>query len=203
VAQDALDLTRVLGIDRFSVVGHDWGARTAYTLAALVPERLDSIAALSLAYSPKGTFPVPPFKQSRAWWYQWFMSVDCGADSVREDPIGFARISMGDLEPRGLVHRGRVQGDISYRGRWRHEPKDLQYDGLRERVKGVERLSVPTLMIQGMADGTVIPISTERKDGCFTNGYRRIELEGVGHFPMREAPEKVAAALIEHLRPNT
>jgi pimeloyl-ACP methyl ester carboxylesterase len=76
----------------------------------------------------------------------------------------------------------------------------MRYDGLRERVKGVERLSIPTRMIQGMADGTVVPIPSEGKDGYFTKGYRRIELQDVGHFPMREAPEKVAAALTEHLR---
>jgi pimeloyl-ACP methyl ester carboxylesterase len=67
LAQDALDLVNALGIRRFSVVGHDWGARIAYALAAIAPERLEAIVALSLGYSPRGAFPVPPFEQSRAW----------------------------------------------------------------------------------------------------------------------------------------
>ena len=54
LAQDAIDLMDALGIERFAVVGHDWGARMAYTLAALFPERLSSITALSLGYQPRG-----------------------------------------------------------------------------------------------------------------------------------------------------
>jgi pimeloyl-ACP methyl ester carboxylesterase len=52
LAQDAIDLADHLGWTKFSVVGHDWGARTAYTLAALFPKRLSSITALALSYSP-------------------------------------------------------------------------------------------------------------------------------------------------------
>jgi pimeloyl-ACP methyl ester carboxylesterase len=84
LAQDALNFMAHLDIERFSVVGHDWGARTTYTLAALAPERLNAIAAISLSYSPNSAFPVPPFEQSRAWWYQWFMSMDRGAQAVRD-----------------------------------------------------------------------------------------------------------------------
>jgi hypothetical protein len=47
-------------------------------------------------------------------------------------------------------------------------------------------------MIQGEADGTVLPQSTEAKDQYFTEGYRRLLLEGAGHFPTREAPAAVA-----------
>jgi pimeloyl-ACP methyl ester carboxylesterase len=50
LAQDVVDLADGLGLDRFAVVGHDWGGRAAYTLAALWPERLASIAALALGY---------------------------------------------------------------------------------------------------------------------------------------------------------
>jgi pimeloyl-ACP methyl ester carboxylesterase len=50
LAQDTLDLADILGLDRFAVVGHDWGARAAYTLAALAPRRLTTVAAIALAY---------------------------------------------------------------------------------------------------------------------------------------------------------
>ena len=85
---------------------------------------------------------------------------------------------------------------------WYHQARDAAYDPLRAHIKAVERLAVPTLMIQGLADGTVLAKSTEGKDDCFTAGYRRLTLEGVGHFPTREAPEAVADALIEHFRAN-
>ena len=57
MAQDVIDLADRLGISRFAVTGNDWGARVvAYTLAALFPEPVQAIAALALAYQPRGEF---------------------------------------------------------------------------------------------------------------------------------------------------
>jgi len=213
LAQDALDLMDSLGLTRFSVVGHDWGARTAYALAALAPERIATISALSLGYSPRGSFPVPPLEQSRAWWYQWFLSVDRGLESFARDPKGFARVQWETWSPPGWfddatfesVARSFENPDWisitanSYRSRWRAEPRDARYDTLHEKISATENLDVPTLMIQGGSDATVLPQSTEGKEKFFTAGYRRLVLNGVGHFPTREAPGVVANSLIEHL----
>lgn len=71
LAQDAIELLDVLGIERCTVVGHDWGGRAAYGLAALIPDRLDMIAALAIGYAPNRRFSTPGFGQARRWWYQW------------------------------------------------------------------------------------------------------------------------------------
>ncbi len=213
LAQDAINLMDALGIRRFSVIGHDWGARAAYALAAIAPERLETIAALSVGYSPRGAFPVPPFEQSRAWWYQWFMSVDRGAEAVARDPKGFARIQWETWSPPGWFTDADFDAVAlsfenpdwlaitlsSYRGRWRDEPRDPRYDALHEKIASTETLLVPTLMIQGDADGTVLPKSSEAKEKYFAGGYRRVVLDGIGHFPTREAPDAVADAVLEHL----
>jgi pimeloyl-ACP methyl ester carboxylesterase len=213
LAQDAIDLMNGLGVERFSVIGHDWGARIAYALAAIAPHRLSTLTALSLGYAPHGTFEVPPFQQSRAWWYQWFMSVDRGAEAVMKDPKGFARIQWETWSPAGwfddstfdAVAKSFENPDWiaitlnSYRGRWREEPRDPRYDHLYAMIAATGVLSVPTLMIQGSADGTVLPESTEHKEEYFTGGYRRFVLDGIGHFPTREAPNVVADAILEHI----
>src|ERR1700679_3413616 len=79
LAQDAIDLADHLRLEHFAVVGHDWGARVGSTLAALFPERLTALTALSLAYQPHGVFSIPDFQQSRRFWYQWFQCVEGGA----------------------------------------------------------------------------------------------------------------------------
>ena len=214
LAQDAIELMDGLGVARFAVVGHDWGARIAYALAALIPERLTAIAALSVGYSPRGAFPVPPFRQSRAWWYQWFMALDRGAEAIAEDPIGFARLQWETWSPPGWFDEAEFERAAqsfdnpdwlaimlsSYRSRWREEKRDPQYDPVQERIARVGRISVATLTIQGAADGTVLPQSTENLDGYFSGPYRRFLLDGVGHFPTREAPAAVAEELLKHLR---
>jgi pimeloyl-ACP methyl ester carboxylesterase len=215
LAQDAIDLMDALEIGRFAVVGHDWGARVAYALAALLPQRLSSIAALSVAYAPRGAFAVPAFRQSRAWWYQWFMSVDRGAEAVAGDPKGFARLQWETWSPPGWFDAAEFEATArsfenpdwlaitfnSYRSRWRKdEPCDPRYADVAQRIAAVEKLAVPTLMLQGAADGTVLPASSEGREKWFTGGYDRVVLAGVGHFPAREAAEEVARLLLSHLR---
>jgi pimeloyl-ACP methyl ester carboxylesterase len=214
LAQDAIDLVDALGVDRFAVVGHDWGARVAYTLAALVPERVNAIAALALAYQPRGEFSMPDFGQARAFWYQWLMYVDAGAAAIRRDPIGFARIQWETWSPPGWFDEDEFAAtagnftnpdwtDITlnaYRARFlSDEPRDLRYDDLRARLAGIERLSVPTLMIQGGADNCDEPSSSEGLEQWFTASYRRIVIDGVGHFPHREAADVVADHVLAHL----
>jgi pimeloyl-ACP methyl ester carboxylesterase len=88
----------------------------------------------------------------------------------------------------------------SYRSRWlEHEPWDTRYDGLQRRLHEAEHLAIPTLMIQGAADTCDPPSESEDQDKYFTAGYERILLDGIGHFPHREASDAVAAAIFSHL----
>jgi pimeloyl-ACP methyl ester carboxylesterase len=213
LAQDTLDLADSLGIARFAVVGHDWGARAAYTLAALVPGRITAVVALALAYQPRGRFAMPDFGQARAFWYQWLMYVDDGAEAVRSDPLAFARMQWDTWSPPGWFDDDEfgatAQGfanpdwaDVTlnaYRARFRaDEPRDARYDGLRRQLDTVEYIDVPTLMIQGGADQCDEPHASEGLDEYF-DSYRRVVLDGVGHFPPREAPDQVTAPVREHL----
>jgi pimeloyl-ACP methyl ester carboxylesterase len=214
LTQDAIDLADHLGYSKFSIVGHDWGARTAYTLAALFPNRLSCITTLALSYSPRGLFPTPSFEQSRRWWYQWFMTTDSGAEAVRADPKGFARQQWETWSPPGWFDEAEFKDtaksfenpdwmDITlnaYRSRWKEEPSDDRYAPLRKRLASVETLSTPALMIQGDADNCDPPSESEGQNPYFTGNYQRALLEGVGHFPAREAPSAVASEVLSHLK---
>jgi pimeloyl-ACP methyl ester carboxylesterase len=215
LAADAIDLLDALGLDRVPVVGHDWGARAAYTLAALAPERTAAIAALALPYQPRGAFTIPPFDQARAFWYQWLMYVEAGAGAVAADPVGFARIQWDTWSPPGWFDEAEFEATAesfanpdwvpitlnAYRSRFlAGEARDPRYDALAERLAQTERLATPTLMIQGGDDRCDEPAGSENQAHYFTGGYERIVLDGVGHFPHREAPDTVAQAIDRHLR---
>ena len=213
LAQDALDLVDALGIERFAVVGHDWGARVAYTLAALVPERMTAIAALALPYQPHGEFSMPDFRQARAFWYQWLVYLEQGVDAVRRDPTGFARVQWDTWSPPGWFEDDEFAATATsfmnpdwveitlnaYRARFLpDEPRDPRYDELRRRLADVGALTVPTLMIQGGSDYCDEARSSAGLDHWFNGGYRRVVLDGVGHFPHREATQTVAELVHDH-----
>ncbi|MDR5762694.1 alpha/beta hydrolase [Caballeronia sp. LZ035] len=214
LAQDAIDLADALGIAQFDVVGHDWGARAAYTLAALFPQRVRRMAALALAYQPRGAFRLPDFSQARRFWYQWFMSLDGGPDAVAADPKGFARIQWDTWSPPGWFDEAEFEITArafenpdwvpitlnAYRRRWRgDQPSDRSLADLYARLATIESINVPALMIQGGADACDEPASSEGQESHFQAGYRRVVIDGAGHFPLREAPEAVAAEVLRHL----
>jgi len=214
LAQDAIDLADALNIDRFAVIGHDWGARAAYTMAALFPMRLTALATLALAYQPGGVFRVPDFEQSRRFWYQWFQCTDGGSEMVRKDPVGFARVQWDTWSPPGWFDETEfaVTSETflgpdwaaitlnAYRARWiSGELTDARYDALQRKLCDIELLSTPTLMIQGASDSCDAPKESEGLDKFFIGGYQRLLLDGVGHFPHREAPGLVADAVLRLL----
>lgn len=214
LAQDALDFVDRLGIGRFSVIGHDWGARTGYALAALVPDRVLSLCALALAFQPRFEFRLPSYEQCRRFWYQFVMCGEQGAKRVTEDPIGFSRFQWETWSPPQWFAEDEFRDAAeawenpdyaaitlnNYRSRWlAGEAWDLRYNGVQLKLGESGRIGVPTLMIQGGSDFCDPPSESEDQERYFSAGYKRVLLNGVGHFPHREAPDVVAEAVLSRL----
>ena len=213
MAQDAIDLVEALKLDKFSVIGHDWGARIAYALAIIAPQRVKQIVTMAVGWQP-GELPTPSLKQTQAYWYQWFMATKRGRQTVRSNRKAFARIQWDNWSPSGWFNDALFEqtaksfenpdwSDItwhSYSVRWGEADKDPRYAELDFRVHTAQSISVPTLMVQGGSDGVNLPESSEGKDKYFTGGYARHIIQGVGHFPTREAPEAVNKLVMEFLR---
>lgn len=212
-AQDVIDLADKLKLGSFDFVGHDWGARTGYTLAALFPKRLERMVAIASPYEP-GPAKTPPLPQAQAFWYQWFLCTDPGMKLFREDPVAYGKRQWDTWSPEGWYTTadlaeaakswtGKDFADVvlhSYRSRWGHAEKDPAYAVLQARYESTVSLDVPTVFVQGLEDHCCLPETSDGMGRHFTNGYRRILVEGVGHFPQRENPKLVADEILRHLR---
>jgi pimeloyl-ACP methyl ester carboxylesterase len=213
MAQDAIDLSDALKLGKFAVVGHDWGARIAYVLAIVVPQRVTRMVTMAVGWQP-GELPTPTLKQAQAYWYQWFMATKRGRQLVRSNGKAFARIQWDNWSPPGwftdLLFERTAKSfenpdwpDVtwhSYSVRWGEADKDPRYAELDRLVSAAQVISIPTLMIQGACDAVTLAESTEAKDKYFTGGYERRVIPGVGHFPAREAPEVINKLVLEFLR---
>ena len=100
------------------MIGHDWGARIAYTLAIVVPQRVMRMVTMSVGRQP-GELPTPSLKQARAYWYQWFMATKRGRQMVRSNGKAFARVlggtsGIGRAVANKLAQRGeRTVADLN------------------------------------------------------------------------------------------
>jgi pimeloyl-ACP methyl ester carboxylesterase len=156
---------------------------------------------------------VPTYAQSQRWWYQWFLTVDGGAQAFRDDPLSFALCQWQTWSPTGWFDDAEFRrtaesfrnpdwADITlhgYRSRWRSEPLDARYTDARARIDATEKLAVPILMLQGAEDHCDPPAESEGQERFFTAGYERVVMDHVGHFPAREAPGQVASLALQHL----
>ncbi|RRA48514.1 alpha/beta fold hydrolase [Acidipila sp. EB88] len=212
-AHDILALANHLKLEQFCFVGHDWGAHAGYALAALAPRRVRSLVTLSVPFQPEPVTP-PPLPQAQAYWYQWLLCTKPGEQRFRKDPVAYGRAqwdawspgswySNAELEEAAASWRGTDFQDVvlhSYRSRWGHAPLDPRYAQLQARFAAVRTLSTPTLLIHGREDHCTLAETTDGAEQYFRAPYRRLLLDAVGHFPQREAPKAVVAAILDHLR---
>lgn len=215
-AQDIIELADQLGLRRFHFVGHDWGALAGYALAALFPERLKSLVAISVPFEP-GKHKPPAYPQARAFWYQWLLCSKPGEELFRSDPIAYGRAQWDAWSPPGWYteqdfekaaeswHGEDFQDVVlhAYRSRWGHAAPDPRYAKLQARLQATGVLHTPTMLLHGEDDRCELVRTTEGAERYFDKGYRRVLLERVGHFPTREKPTDSAQAILEHLRANT
>lgn len=211
LALDAIEMLNALKIERVSIAGHDWGSNTAEMMAVGWGERIDRIAMLSTP-SRLGGLETPPFWHARLQWYHWFQSTQRGAQAVREDSKGFARIMWDTWSPAGWFDDAvfdRVAESFanpdwtdvtlhSYRSRWDEAEPDSASTWLENKTKATKSLALPALYFQGELDGVNPPKTSEQMAKKFVGLFERIILPGVGHFPTREAPLVVAEYLVHH-----
>ena len=211
LAQDAIDLLDGLGIERVTVVGHDWGARADYLLAALWPARVERLIVLAVGYEtgikPGNKIPVA---QVHAYWYQWFFHSERGHEMLQENRRDFCHYLWHLWSPSWQFTEAEFTQAAaswdnpdwvavvlhSYRVRWGAAPPDPRYAALEARLTPQPLISVPTTVLHGELDGAALVASSEGKEQYFSGPYERRVLPGVGHYITREAPDAVVAAVL-------
>ncbi len=208
IAQDAKDFADALGLEKFTLVGHDWGGRAAYLFAANWPERLERLVALSVPYGGGPNQPLSP-AQRKAYWYQWFFGTEQARHALEEDRSTICRFLWETWGPLHFFDENEFQAASeawenpdwveitlhSYRYRWGRALPDPRYDALEASQLLTPPIHVPTIMLHGAEDGAALAEGSEGQDKCFTAGYKREVLPGIGHSIQLEQPDAVVAAV--------
>lgn len=181
------ELLDAIGLQRTSLVGHSYGGMVAAELAAHCPHRIRRLALIGalglwLDDAPVADFFIlSPEEQARAMWYDPTSDVAKAAMARPEDEQARAEADLD--RTRTLAAIGKFVWPIPDRG-------------LRKRI---HRITVPTLLIWGAADGIVPPAHGEEFHRLIP-GSRLLVLEQCGHMPQQECPQRFFPALLEFLK---
>jgi pimeloyl-ACP methyl ester carboxylesterase len=212
----ALDITALmdaLKIEKAIIAGCDWGARTANIIAALWPERCKAMVSVSgylIGSQAAGKKPLPP-KAELQWWYQFYFATDRGRDGYEQNRHDFAKLIWQLASPKwnfddATFDRSAAAFDnpdhvaiVIHSYRWRlglaeGEPK---YDDFEKRLAQAPVITVPTITLEGDANGAPHP-EPEAYAKKFTGKYAHRTLAGgIGHNLPQEAPDAFVDAIVE------
>jgi pimeloyl-ACP methyl ester carboxylesterase len=213
LALDVIALLDALGIERAVRAGFDWGARTAAIVAALWPQRCTGLVSVSgylIGSQEAGKRPLPPAAELQ-WWYQYYFATErgrIGYDTYRRD---FAKLIWRTASPKwafddATFDRSAAAFDnpdhvqiVIHNYRWRLGLADGEADHaeLEERLAQGPVIGVPTITLEGDANGAPHPDPSSYA-GKFTGAYSHRTIQGgIGHNLPQEAPEAFANAVIE------
>jgi pimeloyl-ACP methyl ester carboxylesterase len=213
VAVDMIALMDALKIQKAIVAGFDWGARTANIMAALWPERCKALVSVSgyLIGSPVANeTPLPP-KAELAWWYQFYFATDRGRAGYDKYRREFAKLIWQLASPKWNFDEATFERSASafdnpdhveivihnYRWRIGLAKGEPQYDDLEKKLASSPVISVPTITMEGDANGAPHPGDASYRDK-FTGKYEyRLISGGIGHNLPQEAPTVFAQAVID------
>jgi pimeloyl-ACP methyl ester carboxylesterase len=211
LAIDVINLMDALRIERTTLAGFDWGARTANIVAALWPERCRALVSVSgylIGNQEAGKAPLPPGAEYQ-WWYQYYFATDRGSKGYGKYCSEFANLIWKLASPKWNFDEATFLRSAAafenpdhvsivihnYRWRLGLANGEAQYEDLEKRLAASPNITVPTITLEGDANGAPHPEPASYASK-FSGGYtHRVIGGGVGHNLPQEAPQAFAQAI--------
>jgi pimeloyl-ACP methyl ester carboxylesterase len=213
VAVDAIALLDALKIEQATLAGFDWGARTANIMAALWPERCKALVSVSgylIGSQEAGKMPLPP-KAELEWWYQYYFATERGRAGYDKYRREFSKLIWQLASPKwdfddATFNRSAASFDnpdhvdiVIHNYRWRLAlaQGEAKYDELEKRLAAFPVITVPTITLEGDANGAPHPDPSAYANKFSGKYEHRLIKGGIGHNLPQEAPQAFAQAVVD------
>jgi pimeloyl-ACP methyl ester carboxylesterase len=213
LALDTIAFMDALKLQKATLAGFDWGARTANIVAALWPERVTGMVSVSgylIGSQAAGKLPLPP-KAELQWWYQFYLATErgrAGYDKYRHD---FTKLIWQLASPKwnfddATFDRSAASFDnpdhvaiVVHNYRWRLglAEGEARYDGTEQRLAEGPTIAVPTITLEGDANGAPHPEAADYAKKFSGKYSHRLITGGIGHNLPQEAPQAFAQAVVD------
>jgi len=213
VAVDVVALMDALNIGKATLGGFDWGARTANIIAALWPERCKGMVSVSgylIGSQESGKMPLPP-RAELEWWYQFYFATERGRAGYDKYRHEFSKLIWRLASPKwhfddATFDRSAASFDnpdhvaiVIHNYRWRLglAEGERKYDDLEGRLAEGPVITVPTVTLEGDANGAPHPEPSSYAKKFSGRYSHRTITGGIGHNLPQEAPQAFAEAVVE------
>jgi pimeloyl-ACP methyl ester carboxylesterase len=213
LAADIIALMDALKIEKATVAGYDWGARTANIMAALWPERCKAMVSVSgylIGSQEAGKTPLPP-RAELQWWYQFYFATERGRQGYEKNRHDFAKLIWKLASPKwdfddATFDRSAAAFDnpdhvaiVIHNYRWRLDlaEGEAKYADLEKKLATAPVISVPTITMEGDANGAPHPEPAAYAKKFAGRYEHRTINGGIGHNLPQEAPKAFAEAVVD------
>jgi pimeloyl-ACP methyl ester carboxylesterase len=215
LGNDLRELMDTLAIPRALLAGYDWGGRAACIVAALWPERAIGLVTgngFNIQDIANAGKPQAPDLEER-YWYQYYFHTERGVAGLTQYRDALCRYIWQLWSPHWSFDNTTFAASAasfdnpdfvavtihSYRHRYGNAPGDPALEETERRLAAQPKIGVPTIAVQGEADGVLPPALSENHGRFFTGRYERRLLPRIGHNPPQEAPRTFAQAVLDLL----
>jgi pimeloyl-ACP methyl ester carboxylesterase len=213
VATDIIALMDALKIEKATLAGFDWGARTANIIAAAYPERCRAMVSVSgylISSQESGKTPLPPSAELQ-WWYQFYFATERGREGYDKYRHDFSKLiwqlaspqwkfddATFDRTAKSFENPDHVAIVIhNYRYRLALAEGEPRYADLDKIIAATPVISVPTITMEGDANGAPHPPPAAYAKK-FSGKYEHRAIKGgIGHNLPQEAPQAFAQAVVD------
>jgi pimeloyl-ACP methyl ester carboxylesterase len=213
LAVDVIALMDALKIEKAIIGGCDWGARTACIVAALWPERCKALVSVSgylIGSREANRLPLSPNAELQ-WWYQYYFATERGRAGYEKYRHDFAKLIWQIASPKWSFDDATFDRSVAslnnpdhvsvvihnYRWRLGLAAGESTYDDLEERLAQSPIINVPTITLEGDANGAPHPDANSYAKKFSGKYAHRIITGGIGHNLPQEAPQTFAQAVID------
>jgi len=216
IGADLIALMDGLAVKRAVLAGYDWGGRAACVAAALWPERCTGLVSVNgylVQDIAKAMVPMRPEREVPLW-YQYYFQVERGRAGLAANRRGIAKILWQQWSPNwhfddacfertAIAHDNPDYVDIvihSYRHRFGLADGDPHYADLQRRLAALPVIAVPTITLDGDADGVVPATDGTASAPKFSARRSHHVVPHAGHNLPQEEPEAFAGAVMELIK---
>ena len=198
LAADVGALINASGAKRAHVVGHDFGARVAWAVAAQLAEQVVTVVPLSVPHPTAGLKSLPTSRQGLISWYIYFFQLPWLPERVFMGKDG-----KGGYLPKWLKAGGQTPEGADRDTRTMAEPGAFTaavnwYRGTPlENPLGTQKITVPTMYVWSDHDKYLVSKGAHATRGYVSAEYRFETLRGVSHWMLEEQPDAVAELLLD------